>query len=93
MFGASPGKITHLPASSTNAECTTSFLCNPLAAESGRSTEFPFLAVGASIVFGLVKKLRPHPRRVNSRKAGKPEVILHLDRIGPEKRDYRNVGY
>lgn len=23
MFGASPGKITHLPASSTNAECTT----------------------------------------------------------------------
>ena len=29
MFGASPGKITHSPASSTNAECTTFFLCNP----------------------------------------------------------------
>jgi len=27
MFGASPGKVTHLPASSTNAECTTFFLC------------------------------------------------------------------
>jgi hypothetical protein len=29
MFGASPGRITHLPASSTNAECTTFFPCNP----------------------------------------------------------------
>ena len=28
MFGASPGKITHSPASSTNAEYTTFFLCN-----------------------------------------------------------------
>jgi hypothetical protein len=28
MFGASPGTITHLPASSTNAECTAFFLCN-----------------------------------------------------------------
>jgi hypothetical protein len=27
MFGASPGKITHSLASSTNAECTTLFLC------------------------------------------------------------------
>jgi hypothetical protein len=27
MFGASPGKITRSPASSTSAECTT--LCNP----------------------------------------------------------------
>jgi hypothetical protein len=22
---------------------------------------------------------------------GKPQVIAHVDRIGPEKRDYRNV--
>jgi hypothetical protein len=30
MFGASPAKITDSLASSTNAECTTFFLCNPL---------------------------------------------------------------
>jgi hypothetical protein len=28
MFGVSPGKITHLPASSTNAESTPFLLCN-----------------------------------------------------------------
>ena len=32
-----------------------------------------------------------HPLAVKSRVTAKPEVIPHPDRIGPVKRDYRNV--